>query len=125
MITMRLQDTETENPIYRYSEDEFVIIFKNEDKKESFERLENIRRAVASAEFMLGKRQKGLKLTVSCCVSEKKRSDDNSIEVLIRTRKALQKAYQFTQNVTSKALVSPIEPQGPLSAAATTASAPS
>lgn len=103
MITMRLQDTETENPIYRYSEDEFVIIFKNEDKKESFERLENIRRAVASAEFMLGKRQKGLKLTVSCCVSEKKRSDDNSIEVLIRTRKALQKAYQFTQNVTSKA----------------------
>ncbi len=103
MITMRLQDTETENPIYRYSEDEFVIIFKNEDKKESFERLENIRRAVASAEFMLGKRQKGLKLTVSCCVSEKKRSDDNSIEVLIRSRKALQKAYQFTQNVTSKA----------------------
>ena len=74
---------------------------------------------------MLGKRQKGLKLTVSCCVSEKKRSDDNSIEVLIRTRKALQKAYQFTQNVTSKAWVSPTEPQGPLSAAATTASAPS
>lgn len=102
MITMRLQDTETENPIYRYSEDEFVIIFKTKIK-ESFERLENIRRAVASAEFMLGKRQKGLKLTVSCCVSEKKRSDDNSIEVLIRTRKALQKAYQFTQNVTSKA----------------------
>jgi len=103
MVTMRLLETESENPVYRFSEDEFVIIFKNEDKKESFERLENIRRAVASAEFMLGNRKKGLKLTVSCCVSEKKRSDDNSLEVLLRARKALQKTYQFTQNVTTKA----------------------
>lgn len=103
MITMRLLEVENDSPIYRYSEDEFVIIFKNEDKKEGFEHLENIRRAIASTEFMLGNRKKGLKLTVSCCISEKKRSDDSSIEVLIRTRKALQKAYQFTQNVTSKA----------------------
>lgn len=103
MIASRLLETENENPVFRYSEDEFVIIFRNEDKKESFEKLENIRRAIASTEFMLGNRKKGLKLTVSCCVSEKKRSDDNSIEVLVRTRKALQKAYQFTQNVTSKA----------------------
>lgn len=103
MITMRMQELETEALIYRYSEDEFVLIFKNCDKKESYERLEKIRRGIASAEFMLGHRQKGLKLTVSCCVSEKKRSDDNSLEVLKRTQKALQKAYQFTQNVTSKA----------------------
>lgn len=103
MITMRLLEVENDSPVYRYSEDEFVIIFKNEDKKEGFEHLENIRRAIASTEFMLGNRKKGLKLTVSCCISEKKRSDDSSIEVLIRTRKALQKAYQFTQNVTSKA----------------------
>ncbi len=103
MIAMRLTEVERENPIYRYSENEFIVIFKNEGKKESFERLENIRRAVASAEFMLAKGKKGLKLTVSCCVSEKKRSDDNSLEVLERARKALQKAYQFTQNITSKA----------------------
>ena len=103
MISMRIQEVETEALLYRYSEDEFVIIFKNEDKKEGYERLEKIRRGIASAEFMLGSRKKGLKLTVSCCISEKKRSDDNSLEVLRRTQKALQKAYQFTQNVTSKA----------------------
>lgn len=103
MIALRLSEAETENTIYRYSEDEFVIIFKNEDKKESFNRLENIRRMIAASEFMLGARQKPLKLTVSCCVSEKKRSDDNSFEVLLRTRKALMKAYSFTQNVTSQA----------------------
>ena len=103
MISMRLLETDNENPVYRCSEDEFVIIFKNEDKKEGFERLEKIRRAIASAEFMLSNRKKGLKLTVSCCVSEKKRSDDNSLEVLLRARKALQKTYQFTQNVTTKA----------------------
>ena len=82
---------------------EFIIIFKNEDKKESFEHLEQIRRAIASTDFMLGNRKKGLKLTVSCCVSEKKRSDDSSLDVLVRARKALQKTYQFTQNVTTKA----------------------
>ena len=103
MISRRIVAAETEAVIYRYGDDELVLIFKNEDKNAAYEQMEQIRRAVASAEFMLGKRQKGLKLTVSCCVSEKKRSDDNSIEVLIRTRKALQKAYQFTQNVTSKA----------------------
>lgn len=103
MIALRIQEIESEALIYRYSEDEFVLIFKNNDKKESYERLENLRRGIASAEFMLGRRKKGLKLTISCCVSEKKRSDDNSMEVLKRTQKALQKAYQFTQNVTSKA----------------------
>ncbi len=102
MIALRLNETETENTIYRYSEDEFIIIFK-EDKKESFSRLENIRRTIAASEFILSTRKKPLKLTVSCCVSEKKRSDDNSFEVLLRTRKALMKAYSFTQNVTSQA----------------------
>lgn len=103
MIANRIEEVEFEAQIYRYAEDEFVLIFKNEDKNEGFARLEKIRRAIASAEFMLGHRKKPLKLTVSCSVSEKKRSDANSIEVLVRTRKAMQKTYKFTQNVTSKA----------------------
>ena len=49
------------------------------------------------------RRKKPIKLTVSCAVSEKKRSDANSVEVLVRAHKALQKTYKFTQNVTSKA----------------------
>lgn len=103
MIANRIQEVEYESQIYRYAEDEFVIIFKNEDKNEGFERLEKIRRAIASAEFILGRRKKPIKLTVSCSVSEKKRSDANSVEVLVRARKAMQKTYKFTQNVTTKA----------------------
>lgn len=103
MIANRITETEFENQVYRYTSDEFVIIFKKEDKNEGFDRLEKIRRAIASAEFMLGRRKKPLKLTVSCAVSEKKRSDANTFEVLVRAHKALQKTYKFTQNVTSKA----------------------
>ena len=103
MIAGRITETEFENQIYRYTPDEFVIIFKKEDKNESFDRLEKIRRAIASAEFMLARRKKPIKLTVSCAVSEKKRSDANAVEVLVRAHKALQKTYKFTQNVTSKA----------------------
>ena len=103
MIAQRMQDIESECQFYRYGEDTFVLIFKNEDKNKSFERMENLRRAIASSEFIFNKHRKGLKLTVSGCVSEKKRSDDNSLEVLYRAHKALQKTYQFTQNVTSKA----------------------
>ncbi len=103
MITQRIMETETEEPVYHYSEDEFVIIFKNEDKNTGYERLEKIRRAVASAEFIIKGNTKPLKLTVSCSVSEKKRSDANSYEVLVRAHKAMQKTHQFSQNVTSKA----------------------
>lgn len=103
MIANRITETEIDNQVYRYTPDEFVIIFKKEDKNEGFDRLEKIRRAIASAEFMLGRRKKPLKLTVSCAVSEKKRSDANTFEVLLRAHKALQKTYKFTQNVTSKA----------------------
>ena len=78
-------------------------VFRNEDKNESFERLEKIRRSIASAEFVLNNRKKTVKLTVSTCVSEKKRSDANSIEVLFRAHKTLQKANEFSHNISSKA----------------------
>ncbi len=103
MITQKITETETNEPIYRYSEDEFVVVFKNEDKNTGYERLEKIRRAIASSEFILKSNNKPLKLTVSCSVSEKKRSDANSYEVLVRAHKAMQKTHQFSQNVTSKA----------------------
>lgn len=102
MIANRIVETEIEEQIYRYSEDEFVIVFKNEDKNTGYERLEKIRRNIASAEFILNPRRKALKLTVSCSISEKKRSDANSYEVLVRAHKAILKAHQFSQNITSK-----------------------
>lgn len=103
MIANRISETETEGMIYRYAPDEFVVIFKNEDKNTGYERLEKIRRAIASAEFILNPRRKPIKLTVSCSISEKKRSDANSFEVLLRAHKALEKTHKFSQNVTSKA----------------------
>lgn len=103
MISQRLQDTETEAQIYRYNDDEFVVLFRGEDKKSAFNRVEQMRRSIASAEFMLRGYKKPIKLTVSGSVSEKKRSDANAVEVLVRADKALQKAYRFTQNITSQA----------------------
>ena len=97
MIAARITETEFENQVYRYTPDEFVIIFKKEDKNEGFDRLEKIRRAVASAEFMLGRRKKPIKLTVSCAVSEKKRSDANSVEVLSALQ-ILPETEQLTDN---------------------------
>lgn len=103
MIVSKISEEEGEENIYRYNEDEFVIIFKNEDKNECFEHLEKIRRNIAAAEFILNHRKKSVKITVSTCASEKKRSDANSVEVLFRARKTLQKANEFSHNISSKA----------------------
>lgn len=103
MIAERLQQIETEAQIYRYNDDEFVIVFRGDDKNIAFDRIETIRRSIASANFMLRGYKKPIKLTVSGSISEKKRSDANAVEVLVRADKALQKAYKFTQNITTKA----------------------
>ena len=103
MIAGKIIEEFGEENLYRYSADEFILIFKNENKNESGEHLEQIRRSIASAEFVLNNRKKSIKLTVSTCVSEKKRSDANSIEVLYRIRKTLQKANEFSHNVSTKA----------------------
>jgi hypothetical protein len=44
-----------------------------------------------------------LQLTVSQCVSEKKRSDFGAQTVLSRAEKTLKKACKFTRNITVKA----------------------
>ena len=103
MLAYRLAELEPDNPLYRYSTDEFLLIFKNDTLKQSFEKLDKIRREIAASEFMFSQKQKGIKITISGCVSEKKRSDSNSTEVLLRARKTLQKTYEFTQNLISKA----------------------
>ena len=102
MISERINNAGTDAVIYRYNDDELVTIFKNEGKNAAFEQMEQIRRAVASADFHLRKHKKAIKLTVSGCISEKKRSDANILEVLNRTRKALQKTSSFSCNITSK-----------------------
>lgn len=100
MIVEKIKQLQDRALIYRIDEDEFILIFGNEDKKKSFEYLETVRRSVAGSVFELNSRDK-IKVTISAGVSEKKRSDIDASAVLTRTREAVQKAYKFTQNMTS------------------------
>ncbi len=102
MLVSKIKEASMGADIYRYNDDEFILIFKNEDKKQCFEYLETIRRNIAGSEFVLGSKQV-VKLTISAGVSEKKRSDADVEPVLMRTREAVQRTYKFTQNMTSKA----------------------
>ena len=66
------------------------------------EKAEEIRRAIATSIFIFNENNH-LQLTVSQCVSEKKRSDINTEVVLTRAETALKKACKFTRNITVKA----------------------
>ncbi len=88
--------------VYTYKEDAFILVFKNENASESFGRAENIRRMLAKSIFIFNENNH-LQLTVSQCVSDKKRSDANPAAVLTRAETALQKACKFTRNITVKA----------------------
>ncbi len=103
LIANQIQELEKEESIFRYTDDEFIIVFRNMDKKETFNRLENIRRTIAAASFRYHPRRNPVKLTISAAVSEKKRSDADSFEVLQRAGKTLQKTRAFSHNVTSQA----------------------
>jgi len=102
LVVRKIRETVAEANIYRYDDDEFILIFKNEDKKSCFEYLENIRRAIAGSEFVLNSKRI-VKITISAGVSEKKRSDVDVDPVLMRTREAVQRTYKFTQNMTTMA----------------------
>ena len=103
MICKKFRQTEGETEIYRLGADEFIIIFIGAEKGETFTKIDNIRRSVAAAEFYISGRKKPLKLTLSCSVADKKRSDINALDVFARARKVLQRTYKFTQNITSQA----------------------
>ena len=102
MIASVLEGEVQDDNIYRYAADQFIIIYKKLDKKETFAQLENIRRTIAGLSFEYSPKQRPLKLTVSCSVSEKKRSDAGAIEVLMRADKAMRKTLKFSHNVTSQ-----------------------
>lgn len=102
MIASVLESLVQEDNIYRYAADQFIVIYKKLDKKEAFAQLENIRRTIAGLSFEYSPKQRPLKLTVSCSVSEKKRSDAGAVEVLVRADKAMRKTLKFSHNVTSQ-----------------------
>ena len=102
MLSAILEDLNPEGQIYRYAADEFIVLYKKLDKKEAFALLDNIRRTVAGVSFEYVARKNPVKLTISCSVAEKKRSDSGAVEVLMRADKALRQTLKFSHNVTSQ-----------------------
>ncbi len=102
---MFLERIKTVNPevlIYNYKSDALILAFTHMNAAESFEKAENIRRSIAKSIFVFNENN-NLQLTVSQCVSEKKRSDATPMAVLTRAEENLQKACKFTRNITIKA----------------------
>ena len=102
MFLTQIKKADKDVLIYNYKKDAFILAFKNENAAESFVRAENIRRVLAKSIFIFNENNH-LQLTVSQCVSEKKRSDADAEAVLKRAETNLQKACKFTRNITVKA----------------------
>ena len=103
MVSKKITSIEPDAMLFRCTPDEFIIIFPQAEKGTSYDRLDEIRRQIAASEFILPRIKKPIKITVSCSIADKKRSDANVSDVFIRAHRALQKTYKFTQNITSKA----------------------
>ena len=102
MFINRINKVNPEVQIYNYREDSFILAFLNFNAPESFEKAEEIRRSLVKSIFIFNENNH-LQLTVSQCISEKKRSDIDANAVLERAEENLQKACKFTRNITIKA----------------------
>lgn len=102
MFLKKISKTCPDVKIYNYHDDALILGFVNIKTNECFEKAEEIRRAIATSIFVFNENNH-LQLTVSQCVSEKKRSDNNAEAVLQRAEISLKKACKFTRNITVKA----------------------
>lgn len=102
LIAEVVQELTQEEVVFRYAPDQFVVLYKDKDNKESFTHLDNVRRIIAGLQFSTTAKEEPIKLTVSCSLAEKKRSDAGALEVLMRADKAMRKTLKFSHNVTSK-----------------------
>ena len=102
MFVSRIHKINPNIGVYNYKKDAMILTFMNINANECFQQVEEIRRALVKSIFIFNENTH-LQLTVSQCVSEKKRSDADSIVVLERAEKNLQNACKFTRNITVKA----------------------
>ena len=102
MFLARIRKAKPNVLIYNYKADALILAFMNINAAECFDYAEEIRRVLAKSIFVFNENNH-LQLTVSQCVSEKKRSDADSAAVLERAEDNLQKACKFTRNITIKA----------------------
>ena len=102
MFLTRIKKVKPNVLIYNYKPDALILAFKNYNAAECFDIAEDIRRLSAKSIFVFNENNH-LQLTVSQCVSEKKRSDAGAEMVLERAEENLKKACKFTHNITVKA----------------------
>lgn len=102
LINKMFDEAPDETEFYRYKDDKFLIVFKNEDAKHTYEYCDNIRRAVATAEFIFASKQT-VKITISICVSEKTRKYIDAYIVAERGYDGLQKGGRFNNNIVTTA----------------------
>ncbi|MBR2274163.1 MAG: hypothetical protein IJ864_05005 [Alphaproteobacteria bacterium] len=102
MFLARIHKEKPNVLIYNYRPEALILAFMNANANESFEQAEEIRRMLAKSIFVFNE-SNHLQLTVSQCVSEKKRSDADAAAVLERAEDNLRKACKFTRNITIKA----------------------
>ncbi len=88
--------------VYNYKDNSFILAFTRLNVNDGFIQVEEIRRNIAKSIFVFNENNH-LQLSVSLCISEKKRSDADADEVLIRAEEGLKKACKFTHNITVKA----------------------
>ena len=102
MFFNKIRETDKDVRIYNYKADSLILTFTSLNINEGFSRAEEIRRAVAKSIFVFNETNH-LQLTVSLCISEKKRSDSDAKQVLQRAEEGIKKACKFTHNITVKA----------------------
>jgi GGDEF domain-containing protein len=100
MSINRIRELPYDLSIYRYTREEFIMVFKNENARHVREFADDIRRTIAGTEFIFASAQ-SIKITISVCVSEKTRKDLDAAEVTERAHTALHKNYRFNCNITT------------------------
>ena len=99
MVILKIKTLDPNAEIYRLSRSEFCLVFFDSDVRQTYETMEEIRRLIASTEFVI-KQKKAIKLTITPVVSERRRSDADAKAVLMRMHENFHQKYKFTQNVT-------------------------
>lgn len=102
MFFKRIKEINPDVMLYNYKKDALIMVFKNANATDSFDKADEIRRQLVKSIFVFNENNH-LQLTVSQCISEKKRSDNDATVVLFRAEASLKNACKFTRNITIKA----------------------
>ena len=98
MIVQKIHEFPEEYDVYRYNHEEYIIVFNNQNNKQARDNAENIRRAIAAAEFVFTS-GKSAKITISVAIAEKTRKYMEGAIVAERAHEGLQKSYKFNSNI--------------------------